>query len=96
MEIEEIKDKDITTISDEHQRVITEDYRNRKVFSLFAFIIVSGFNSDFIRTNRWFKFVEITEQKVFERYQYFDDGWSYMMYWGKWEENWKFVKLNTK
>ena len=71
-------------------------YRTRKIFSIFPFIIVNGFDNDFVWTGKWFKFVYIVEQKVRERYSYFDDGWSYQNFWGKWNENYKFIKIKNK
>ncbi len=77
------------------QRKLLEEFRTRKVFSFFPFIIVSGFKfkSDFIWTGKWFKFVEIKEQKTLERFSEFDGGWSYMHYWTDWKEKWKFISL---
>ena len=48
----------------------------------------------FICTNKWFKYVIVTERKVKERYLDFDDGWSHKHFWTKWKEIWMFVKLN--
>ena len=71
-----------------------EEFRTKRVFSLLPFIVVNGFENDFVWTGKWFKFVEITQQKVKERYAEFDDGWSYSYYWGKWKECWYFLKIN--
>ena len=79
---------------EDYQIERTEEYRKRKIFSLFPFIIINGYTSDFVWTGKWFKFVHITEQKVRERYTGFDDGWSYRTYWKKWKENWKFTKID--
>lgn len=70
-----------------------EIYRNRKVFSLFGFIIVNGETNDFIWTGKFFKFVSILEQKNRVRYSEFDDGWTYREYWGKWRTEWVFKKI---
>ena len=71
----------------------TDTYRIRKIFSLFGFIIVNGYDNDFQRTGKWFKWIKIKEQKVNERYKDFDGGWSYQEYWKEWKENWKFIKI---
>jgi hypothetical protein len=71
-----------------------EEFRTKKVLSIFPFIIINGFDGDFHWTGKWFKYVEITQQKVRERYLKFDDGWSYQHYWSDWEYNWKFISLN--
>lgn len=74
-----------------------EEFRTRKVFSLFPFIIVNLFEDSpattFLWTGKWLKFVEIQEQKARERYLEFDDGWSYQFYWTRWKERYKFIKL---
>ena len=73
-----------------------EEYRTTKKLSLFGFIIVNGFRSDFIWTNEWFKYVSVTEQKVKECYLEFDAEWSCQHYWTEWKESWKFVRLISK
>lgn len=78
-----------------HQIEKINEYRVRKVLSLFPFILVNGYGNGWKWTGKWFKFIEITEQKIKERYLEFDDGWSYQEYWTKWEENWIFIKINS-
>jgi len=33
---------------------------------------------------KWFRYVRVTEKKVKQRFTFFDDGWTYQNYWGKW------------
>lgn len=70
------------------------EFRTRRKFSFFPFIIVNGYESGYAWTGKWFTFVEITEEKVKERYLEFDDGWSYQSYWTGWQEAYKFIKIN--
>jgi len=72
------------------------EYRTRKVLSLFSFIVVNGYELDLIETGKWFSYVTIKEEKVRERYLQFDDGWTYQHYWSEWIENWKFVEIINK
>jgi hypothetical protein len=78
---------------EEYQIKKLSKYRKRNKFSLFPFIVVNGFDSDFIWTGKWFKKIKITEQKIKERYLDFDDGWSYKYFWTKWKTKWKFLKI---
>lgn len=71
-----------------------EKYRTRKVLSIFPFITISGFDCDYHWTGKWFKYVEIIEQKTKERYLQYDDGYTYQHYWSKWKFSWKFISLN--
>jgi hypothetical protein len=75
---------------EEYQIKRTGEFRVRKKFSFFPFIIV---NSLPIWTNKWFQYVEIREEKILERFMDFNDGWSYQMYWKPWEQNWEFIAL---
>ena len=68
-------------------------YRERKVLSLFGFIIVNGKITDFIKTGKWFSSVIIKEQKYRVRYLEFDEGWSYQWSWGKWYTEWIFKEI---
>lgn len=79
--------------TNDYQVEILQEFRKRKWLSLFGFIVVNGMEGDFVWTGKWFKWVEIEEQKVKERYTFFDDGWSYQWYWGEWKESWKFKRL---
>jgi len=74
----------------DYQQESLKKYRNKKVFSLFGFIITNGV---IIRTGKYFKYVEIIEEKVKVRYLDFDDGWTYKFFWTKWEEKWIFNKI---
>lgn len=76
-----------------HEVIKLDEFRIKRVYSLFPFIVVDGFDSDFIWTGKWFKWVSIKQQKIKERYAYFDDGWTYTYQWGNWNEAWKFVEL---
>ena len=80
--------------SENYQIERIEEYRHRKVFSFFSFIVVYGVEIEFIWTGKWFKWINITEQKIKERWLKFDDGWSYEFYWSKWKDKWKFLKLD--
>jgi len=42
----------IINVSNEHQRIMLNEFRVRKVFSLFPFIVVDGFKSDFHWTGK--------------------------------------------
>lgn len=75
----------------DYQQESLKKYRNKKVFSLFGFIITSDL--DIVRTGKYFKYVEIVEEKVKVRYLDFDDGWTYKFFWTKWKEKWIFNKI---
>ena len=85
--------EEIENVADGWQRKRTNDFRVRRRFSLFPWIVVSGFNGDYHWTGKWFKFVNIKEQKCIERFDKFDDGLSYKSYWGPWEETWRLVEV---
>lgn len=72
-----------------HQIISLNKIRRRKVFSIG--IIVTADTIEW--TGKWFKFVEIEEEQFKQRFEKFDDGWSYNFYWGSWEKTWKFKKL---
>lgn len=74
---------------EQYQTEKLDEFRERKVFSPFLFIIVDG---DFIYTGKIMKHVQIKEQKYKIRFLYFDEGWFYRFYWGKWKEKWSFIK----
>ena len=80
-------------MSSDWERNFTDKFRERKVLSLFPFIIVSGLSTDFHWTGKWFKYVTIQEQEVEDRYTEFDDGWSYQHYWGEWKTSWVLIKI---
>ena len=86
-------DRELSVNRESYQRMDFDEFRTRKVFSFFPFIFVEGFEIAIAWTGKWFKFVEVYEQKTKERYSSFDDGWSYQYYWKEWKENWRFVKL---
>lgn len=73
----------------------TEEFRTRKVFSLFPVVILNVFSGDgdFVWTGKWFKFVEVYEQKMRVRYLEFDSGLTFQDYWTQWKTEWKFIKL---
>ena len=75
------------------QRKKFKIYRERKVLSLFGFIIVNGKTTDFLKTGKWFSIVTIKEQKHRVRYSKFDDGWSYQWGWDKWYTEWIFKEI---
>jgi hypothetical protein len=79
-----------------YQRNCTTEFRTKRCLSLFGFIIVSGYESDFHRTGKWFEYVEIEQQKCLERFATFDDGWTYKYYWTDWKECWYFTKFTKK
>ncbi len=66
-----------------------DEFRERKVFSPFLFIIV---NFDFIYTGKIMKHVLIKEQRYKIRYSYFDE-WYYMSFWDDWKYEWEFVEF---
>lgn len=73
----------------DYESIPLGETRRRKVYSIGLTI-----TSDVIVwTGKWFKFVEIEEEKHKVRYRYFDDGWTYQHYWGNWKEEWNFKKL---
>lgn len=78
---------------EEYQSKETGEFRERRKLSIFPLIIVGD---EFVWTGKWFTYVTVQEQKIMERYLKFDDGWTYMHYWGKWEETWEFVKIVKK
>ena len=80
-------------MSDSWERNFTDKFRERKVLSIFPFIIVSGLETDFHWTGKWFKYVTIQEQKVNDRYLELDDGWSYQFYWSEWKTSWVLIKI---
>ena len=67
-----------------------DEFRIRRIFSFFPFII---HGNNFVWTKKWFQWINIKEQKIKERYLGFDDGWTYQSYWKEWKENWEFVEL---
>ena len=79
-----------------HQIEKIEEYRVRRRISIFPWICVIGFDSDYHWTGKWFKFVEIREQKIRERYTDFDSGWTYQEYWKPWEDGWRLVEIIKK
>ncbi len=78
---------------EDYQQEKLEIYRNKRVLSVFPFIICRGFESDFHWTGKWFKYVWIRQQKIRERYTDFDDGWNYQYYWKEWQEDWVFIEF---
>ncbi len=80
-------------MSDEWERIYFNEFRTKKWLSLFGFIICSGKNSDFHYTGKWFKMIEIKQQKVKDRYKDFDSGWNYSSYWKSWKESWVLVDI---
>lgn len=80
-------------MSEKHQYKKLNEYRVRRVISIFPWICVPGFESDYHWTGRWFSFVEIKEQKIKERYVDFDGGWTQQNYWTPWEYSWRIVKI---
>lgn len=66
-------------------------FRRRKVLSLGFLMGISTM----VWTGKWFKYIEIIEQKHLTRYVEFDE-WNYQSYWGEWRESWEFVKLSNK
>jgi len=83
----------IEKISEDYEIEKVNRYRIRLVFSLFPFIIINGFKSDFHWIGKWFKYITIREQLVKYRIKYFDDGWTYQYYWGGWKEKWQLIEI---
>jgi hypothetical protein len=86
--IEKVED-----ITDGWQRICTTKYRERRRFSFFPWIVVSGFDTDYHWTGKWFQFVTIKEQLCEERHDKFDDGWTYTSYWGPWKKVWRLKSI---
>jgi hypothetical protein len=87
---------DIINITEGWHRRVTEEFRTKKVLSLFGFIVMGSTNfdkGDYHKTGKWFKMVEVKQRKVFDRTQKFDDGWSYSYYWGEWKPSWKLEEI---
>ena len=63
----------------------TGEIRKRKVFSVLPFLIFNFYTDieKWIWTGKWFKWVIIEEMKVYKRYEKFDDGWTYQLYYTK-------------
>jgi hypothetical protein len=80
-------------ITDSWQRQYLKEFRKRKKFSLFLFVIVNGVVGNFIWTGKWFKFITVLEQKIKDRYLDFDSGLTFQYYWKPWKENWVYIKI---
>jgi hypothetical protein len=81
-------------VKTEHwERIFTREYREKRVLSIFPFIIMSGDDGDFHWTGKWFKYITVKQQKVKDRYLEFDGGWSYRNYWSKWRKKWIFIGI---
>lgn len=80
----------------DYERYCTNEFRTKKCLSLFGFIITDGYENDFHWTGKWFKYVEIKQQKCSERYAKFDSGWTYSNYWSDWEYHWYFIEFTKK
>lgn len=74
----------------QYQQIMLDEVREREIFSMFPLWVV---NDLFVWTGKWFKHVRIKEQKYKVRYSIFDDGWSYMNYWGNWKYGWEFLEI---
>lgn len=73
-----------------YQIIRLNEFRTRKVFSIFPFTFIGD---SLVKTNVWFKYITVEEEKIKVRYKDFDDGWSYCYYWQEWQEEWKFIKM---
>ena len=63
------------------------EFRRRKVFSVGIII------TDTIEwTGKWFKFIEIEEEKCLVKFSEFDE-WTYTFHWGEWKPIWEFRKI---
>lgn len=84
---------EIENVTDGWQLKRTNEFRVRRRLSFFPWIVVSGFDTDYHWTGKWLKFVKIKEQKCLERFEKFDDGWTYQNYWSEWKEKWRLVEI---
>ena len=82
--------KNIKKITDGWEREFTDEYRNRKSFSFFYLTICDNI---FTINSKFFGIIKTKQQKIFDRFEYFDDGWTYQNYWGKWKQKWICVEL---
>lgn len=72
-------------MSEDYQEIKLEKFREVICFSV---LFLTFFAGKFYRTNEIFGWTKIQQQKIKYRETYFDDGWSYMTYWGNWKYKW--------
>lgn len=84
----------MTNKDNTYEYELLDEYRFKRKLSILPFIVVDGIDNQFIWTGKWFKWVTIREQKIKQRYSYFDDGFTYSSYWGAWFDGWVFHELN--
>lgn len=65
-------------------------YRTRVVKSILGFIYCNG---KLYYSGVLLGYVEIIEEKIRERYSYFDDGYSYQTYWSDWVTSWNVINI---
>jgi len=85
---------EIQNISDDFQMQYLGEEKKVKVLSIFPFIIYSDYTGilHFKWTGKWFKYIDMIKIRMRKRFRKFDDGYSYMWYWGEWLTYWGFKK----
>lgn len=71
----------------------SESLGETRVREKLSVLPVINIGNELVWTGKWFKTVRFTEEKIKERFAYFDPGWDYNWHWGPWVEKWKFFMI---
>lgn len=78
-------------ITNDYQVIGLNEFRTKKILSLFGFAVSSGWGGDFHYTGKWFTMVEFKQQRVKLRWTEFNE-WSYTNQWSPWRKEWRIIK----